>query len=54
LAFHEPIFKVSDFEASVFGEMAFQGLGIPEKGFWKIEFRSQARRSKGAIKAVSK
>jgi len=38
LTFRESIFEVSDFEISVFGEMAFQGLGIPEKGFRKIEF----------------
>jgi len=33
LAFHKSIFEVS-----VFGKMAFRGLGIPEKGFRKIEF----------------
>jgi len=38
LVFHESIFEFSDFEVSVFGKMAFLGLGNPEKGFWKIEF----------------
>jgi len=33
LTFHESIFDVS-----VFGEMAFRGLVIPEKGFRKIAF----------------
>ena len=35
LVFHESIFEVLDFEISVFGEMAFRGLGIQKKVFIK-------------------
>ena len=38
LAFDERVFDNLALEVSVFGEMAFRGLGIPEKGFREFEF----------------
>ena len=38
LAFDEIVFDKLALEVSVFGEMAFRGLGIPEKGFREFEF----------------
>ena len=38
LAFDKRVFDKLTLEVSVFGEMAFRVLGIPEKGFREFEF----------------